>query len=299
MDEIKVLKKALLAGGEVLTRYFGRVNYELKGRANLLTEADLKSQQKVIAVIKKARPGHSFLAEEGALPRPMPAQAPYQRPMASDRPFGLEPEVGDLDRKPQASGIKPKGRGLWIIDPLDGTTNYAHTFPVAAVSIGFMAEGRVIAGGVFDPFRKELFLAGRGSGAFLNGRRIKVSDAPKLSSALLVTGFPYDRAEKADFYCSFFSKFMRISHDVRRMGAASLDLAWLAAGRTDGYWEFGLKPWDVAAGGLLVEEAGGKVTDFSGQSWKSLEAYGPQTLATNGKLHPGMLKIIKNLIKTN
>ncbi len=259
MEEIKVLKKALKAGGAVLTKYFGRVKYELKGRANLLTKADLRSQKEVITVIKKAFPGHAFLAEE--------------------------------------EGVRGCGAGpLWIIDPLDGTTNYAHTFPVSAVSIGFMAGGRIMAGGVFDPFRRELFLAGRGRGSFLNDRRIKVSTAPKLSAALLVTGFPYDRAEKVDYYCSFFSKFMRISHDVRRMGAASLDLAWLAAGRTDGYWEFGLKPWDVAAGSLLVEEAGGKVTDFSGRPWKRTEDYGAQTLATNGKIHAEMLKIIKKLV---
>ena len=265
MEEIKVLKKALEAGGTVLTEYFGRVKYELKGRANLLTKADLRSQKEVIAVIKKAFPGHAILAEEeGVLPRTLAASE--------------------------------KVRGLWIIDPLDGTTNYAHTFPVAAVSIGFMAGGRVMAGGVFDPFRRELFIAGRGRGSLLNDRRIKVSAAPKLSAALLVTGFPYDRAERADYYCSFFSKFMRISHDVRRMGAASLDLAWLAAGRTDGYWEFGLKPWDVAAGSLLVEEAGGKVTDFSGRPWKKTEDYGAQTLATNGKIHAEMLKIIKKLV---
>ncbi len=283
MEEIKVLKKALKAGGAVMTRYFGKVSYELKGRANLLTEADLKSQKEVIAVIRKAFPGHGILAEEGP----------------STRPFGLEPEIARPDRRPQALRIKPEEPGLWIIDPIDGTTNYAHTFPVSAVSIGFMAGGRVIAGGVFDPFRKELFLAGRGRGAFLNERRIKVSATPKLSSALLVTGFPYDRARKADFYCSFFSKFMRIAHDVRRMGAASLDLAWLAAGRTDGYWEFGLKPWDVAAGLLLVEEAGGKVTDFSGRPWKRTEDYGAQTLATNGLTHTAMLRIIKKILATD
>ena len=260
MEEIKVLKKALLAGGAVMTRYFGRVSYELKGRANLLTEADLKSQKEVIAVIKKAFPDHGFLAEE--------------------------------------EGMHGSGEGpLWIIDPLDGTTNYAHSFPIAAVSIGFLAGGRIMASGVFDPFRKELFLAKRGNGAFMNGRRLKVSAIPKISDALLVTGFPYDRAEKADFYCSFFTKFMRISHDVRRMGSASLDLAWLAAGRTDGYWEFGLKPWDVAAGGLLVEEAGGKVSDFSGRPWKKANDYGVQTLATNGKIHKEMLGIIKRTIK--
>jgi len=278
MEEIKVLKKALEAGGAVLTKYFGRVKYELKSRANLLTEADLRSQKEVIAVIKKAFPGHAILAEEGALSNTLTLSKNRQGPL------------------PRTLAASEKVRGLWIIDPLDGTTNYAHTFPIAAVSIGFMAGGKVMAGGVFDPFRRELFWAGRGRGSFLNERRNKVSASPKLSAALLVTGFPYDRAEKADYYCSFFSKFMRISHDVRRMGAASLDLAWLAAGRTDGYWEFGLKPWDVAAGSLLVEEAGGKVSDFSGRPWKKTEDYGAQTLATNGKIHAEMLKIIKKLI---
>ncbi|OGS06878.1 MAG: hypothetical protein A2270_08390 [Elusimicrobia bacterium RIFOXYA12_FULL_51_18] len=268
MREIKILKKALLSGGAVLRGYFGRVTYELKGRANLITKADLSSQRKVIAIIKKAFPCHDFLAEEAD----------------AQKPLGRGPE----ERK------KP----LWIIDPLDGTTNYAHTFPVAAVSIGFMAGGRIMAGGVFDPFRKELFLAERGRGAFMNGRRIKVSTAPKLARSLLVTGFPYDRAEKADFYCSFLSKFISISHDVRRMGSAALDLAWLAAGRTDGYWEFGLKPWDVAAGSLIVEEAGGKVTDFSGRPWKETGDYGPRTLATNGRIHSEMLTIIKGLIQS-
>jgi len=277
MREIKTLERALLAGGAVLRNCFGRVTYELKGRANLLTEADLRAQQKVAAIIKKAFPGHAILAEEAGLDSAL-ARRGSPRALAGPR--------------------AEKARGpLWIIDPLDGTTNYAHTFPVAAVSIGFMTGGRVTAGGVFDPFRKELFLAERGRGAFMNGRRIGVSAARELSRSLLVTGFPYDRAEKADFYCSFFSKFMRISHDVRRMGAASLDLCWLAAGRTDGYWEFGLKPWDVAAGSLIVEEAGGKVTDFSGRPWKGVGEYGARTLATNGRIHAEMLGLIKAELK--
>ena len=255
MEEIKILKKALLEGGKILSGYFGRVTYELKGRANLLTEADLKAQRKVISVIKRSFPDHGFLAEE--------------------------------------DGITATGSGpIWIIDPLDGTTNYAHGFPVSAVSIGFMAGGRMLAGGVYDPFRKELFSARRGRGAFLNSKRIKVSGVTKLERALLVTGFPYDRAERSDFYLSFFSAFMNISHDVRRMGAASLDMAWLAAGRTDGYWEFGLKPWDVAAGRLIVEEAGGKVTDLDGRPWAALADYGARTLASNGKIHGEMLKTI-------
>ena len=189
----------------------------------------------------------------------------------------------------------PNGR-LWIIDPLDGTTNYAHGFPAAAVSIGFSDNGVVKAAGVYDPFRRELFLARKGRGAFLNGRRLSVSKVPALSKALLVTGFAYDRAERAEFYCGFFAEFMKISHDVRRMGVASLDLCWLAAGRTDGYWEFGLKSWDVAAGGLIVEEAGGRVTDFAGKPWKVGAGMGSQTLATNGRLHASMLKLIRRRI---
>ncbi len=256
MKELSVLKEAALAGGRILAAKFGKVGYKLKGRANLLTEADLASQKEVIGIIRRAFPGDGFVAEENAV------EESYNR-------------------------------RVWIIDPLDGTTNYAHGFPAAAVSIGFAENGAVKAGGVCDPFRGELFLARKGKGAFLNGRRLNVSKVPSVSKALLVTGFAYDRAEKAEFYCGFFSDFMKISHDVRRMGAASLDFCWLAAGRTDGYWEFGLKPWDVAAGGLIVQEAGGRVTDFSGKPWAVNAAMGSRTLATNGRLHSRMMRIIR------
>jgi myo-inositol-1(or 4)-monophosphatase len=269
--EIKTLKKALSEGGAVLRACFGRVSYRLKGRANLLTEADLRSQRKIIAAIKRDFPGHGFIAEEAG----------------GSRAPGPEATAGQ------------QGGPVWVIDPLNGTTNYAHTFPTAAVSIAFMAGGRVLAGGVLDPFRKELFIAERGRGAFLNGRRIEVSSAPTLARSLLVTGFPYDRAKKAGFYCSFLEKFLVLSHDVRRMGSASLDLAWLAAGRTDGYWEFGLKPWDVAAGSLLVEEAGGKITDFSGKPWKEAGDYGAQLLATNRNIHAEMLSVITRILRSN
>jgi len=256
MKETGILEKAVLAGGRVLADKFGKVSYRLKGRANLLTEADLASQKTVIAVIRKAFPADGFLAEES------PAKE------------------------------TPNGR-LWIIDPLDGTTNYAHGFPAAAVSIGFAEKGVIKAGAVYDPFRKELFLAEKDHGAFVNGNRLSVSGVPSVAQALLVTGFAYDRAERAEFYCGFFSEFMKLSHDVRRMGAASLDLCWLAAGRTDGYWEFGLKPWDVAAGKLIVEEAGGRVTDFRGRPWKAVGGMGAQTLASNGRVHAEMLRVIK------
>lgn len=256
MKEFSVLKEAALAGGRILAAKFGKVGYRLKGRANLLTEADLASQKAVISVIRRAFPQDGFMAEE----------SPVER--------------------------SANGR-LWIIDPLDGTTNYAHSFPAAAVSVAFAENDSVRAGAVYDPFRRELFTAQKGKGAFLNGRRLKVSGVPSLSKALLVTGFAYDRAERAEFYCGFFAEFMKLSHDVRRMGAASLDFCWLAAGRTDGYWEFGLKPWDVAAGGLVAREAGGRVTDFAGKPWAVDESMGAQTLATNGRLHQAMLRIIR------
>ncbi len=260
MKEFSVLKEAALEGGKVLAAKFGKVGYRLKGRANLLTEADLASQKAVIAVIRRAFPEDGFMAEE----------SPVEN--------------------------SPNGR-LWIIDPLDGTTNYAHSFPAAAVSVAFAEHGSVRFGAVYDPFRREFFTAQEGKGAFLNGRRLKVSGVPSLSKALLVTGFAYDRAEKAEFYCGFFVEFMKLSHDVRRMGAASLDFCWLAAGRTDGYWEFGLKPWDVAAGGLVVREAGGMVTNFSGKPWPVGESMGAQTLATNGRLHPAMLRVIRRRLR--
>ncbi len=260
MKELSILKKAALAGGGILKAKFGKVGYRLKGRANLLTEADLASQAKVISVIKAAFPEDGFMAEESD-----PVETPNRR--------------------------------LWIIDPLDGTTNYAHGFPAAAVSIGFAERGRVKAAGVYDPFRDELFLARRGGGATLNGRRLRVGSVASVDKALLVTGFPYDRAEKAAFYCGFFEEFMKLSHDVRRMGVASLDLCWVAAGRTDGYWEFGLKPWDVAAGGLIVEEAGGKAGDFSGRPWASVPAMGAETLAANPRLHAAMLRLIRRRLR--
>ncbi|OGR78846.1 MAG: hypothetical protein A2X32_08335 [Elusimicrobia bacterium GWC2_64_44] len=261
MKELEVLKKAALAGGKILADKFGKVGYRLKGRANLLTAADLASEKAVKAVIRRAFPDDGFMAEESPLEE------------------------------------TPNGR-LWIIDPLDGTTNYAHGFPAAAVSIGFSERGVLKAGGVCDPFRNELFLASKGGGAFVNGRRLRVTSTPSLDKSLLVSGFAYDRAERADFYCGFFSEFMRISHDVRRMGAASLDLCWLAAGRTDGYWEFGLKPWDVAAGKVILEEAGGRATDFSGKPWRVGPGLGAETLATNGRIHAPMLKIIRRRLAT-
>ncbi len=256
MSRRATLVAALRAAGKVLTRNFGKVGYRQKRRADLLTAADLESQRVILDAIVRAHPDDDFKAEEDE--------------------------------------VKLTGsEWLWVIDPLDGTTNYAHGYPASCVSIGLLRNGRPALGGVVDPFRGELFLAEKGKGAFMNGRRLRVSAASKVSESLLITGFAYDRAERADFYLKRFKAFIKVSHDVRRSGSAALDMAWIAAGRADGFWEFKLNPWDVAAGALLVAEAGGKVTDFAGKPWTDWRKMGAETLATNGRVHAGMLKVLR------
>jgi myo-inositol-1(or 4)-monophosphatase len=255
MTRPELLRSTILRAGAVLNRYFGKVGYKQKRRADLLTVADLESQKVILSAIRRAFPNDDYKAEED-----------------ETRLTGAE--------------------YLWIIDPLDGTTNYAHGYPMSCVSIGVLRNGKPYLGGVYDPFRKELFLAENGNGAYLNGKKIHVSKTPKVEASLLITGFAYDRAERPDFYLARFKAFLTRSHDVRRSGSAALDMAWIAAGRADGFWEFKLNPWDVAAGLLLVTEAGGKVTDFSGRPWKDWRKMGEQTLATNGRVHAEMLAIL-------
>ena len=179
----------------------------------------------------------------------------------------------------------------WVIDPLDGTVNFIHGIPQASVSIAVEKGGVVLAGGVFDPFRNELFMAARGKGATMNGRKIAVSKETVPLRSLLITGFPYDHQMNARHHAEILTPFLATMADVRRFGSAAIDLSWIACGRADAYFEFKLNPWDVAAGWLLVEEAGGKVTDFSG---KPLSLEKPdETVATNGRLHP---KILKNFL---
>lgn len=250
------LHEALDKAGRVMRKRFGKVTMRYKGRANIVTAADLESQEAVLSVIRRRFPGHDFRAEEDA--------------------------------------VKDTGSDfVWIIDPLDGTTNYAHGYPVSCVSIGLLHRRRPLVGGVYDPFRDELFAAEAGRGARLNGRKMSVSRIAGLESSLLITGFAYDRAERSRYYVEFYRKFMTLCHDVRRSGCAALDLAWIAAGRADGFWEFNLSPWDVAAGMLLVAEAGGKVTNFSGTPWTRYNEFGKETLATNGRVHGTMLAILK------
>lgn len=228
-----------------------RVTY--KGAVNLVTEMDLLSEKIIVSIIRRHYPNHNILAEE---------KTTRQR----NSPF------------------------RWIVDPLDGTTNYAHGYPIFCVSIALEKEGKIILGVVYDPMRDELFLAERKKGARLNGKKIHVSSASKLSLSLLATGFPYDLRESLVNNFDHFHNFALRVHAVRRAGSAALDLCYVAAGRFDGFWEMKLGSWDLAAGSLIVREAEGKVTDFSG---KSLGLDGQNVLASNGKIHQEMIEVLK------
>lgn len=252
---MQTLKLALESAGKAVRRRFGKVGYRLKGEANLVTDADLASQKAAIGVIKKAFPQHDFLGEENARKN---TGSPY----------------------------------TWVIDPIDGTTNFAHTFPQCSISIALFYKNQVILGGVLNPITNEMFLAQKGKGSTLNGKKIHVSHVKKVHEALLVTGFPYNRNKIMPELLARFERCLRASHDVRRLGSAALDLCWVAAGRLDGYWEQNLNPWDVAAGTLILTEAGGKVTDFNGKKWTKMQDFGHQVLASNGKIHSELKTIV-------
>jgi myo-inositol-1(or 4)-monophosphatase len=220
----RTLLEALATAGKIIRSNFGKQQkITKKGRFNLVTEIDKASEKAVVGLILKRFPDHSILAEES------PAV------------------IG--------SGCR------WIIDPIDGTTNFAHGFPIVSVSIGFERDGRLEMGGVFDPFRKELFLAERGKGATLNGKRIHVSRAATLEDSLLATGFPYDRNINPDDYLGMLRFFLTRIQGIRRGGSAAIDLCYVACGRFDGYYEMKLSPWDKAGGMMIVEEAGGAEKD--------------------------------------
>ncbi|HZG40179.1 MAG TPA: inositol monophosphatase family protein [Nodosilinea sp.] len=241
--------EAALAAGAVLQHHWGNLTtIDEKGRSgDLVTEADRKAEAAVMAVLERhLPPDHGILAEESGVIR--------------DREAGL----------------------LWAIDPLDGTTNYTHQYPFCAVSIGLLAEGEPVLGVVYDPIHRDLFRAATGLGATCNRRPIRVSTTDTLAQSLLVTGFAYDRRETADNNYAEFCHFTHLTQGVRRGGAAAIDLAYVACGRLDGYWERGLAPWDMAAGIALVREAGGKVTAYDGTS---MDVMSGRLLATNGSLH--------------
>ena len=254
----QVLREALQGAGAILKEtIFERRIVAEKGELNLVTETDRRSEDLIVQTILTHFPDHAILTEES----PARGKSPYR----------------------------------WIIDPVDGTTNFAHTFPVACVSIAFEDHGKIAVGGIYDPFRKELFYAERGRGALLNEKPIVVSQNPMLDHSLLATGFPYDRRQNVDVYLSVFKAFTMRVHGIRRTGAAALDIAYVASGRLDGFWENKLRSWDVAAASLMVEEAGGKLSDFRGMPLNLSNPdtdWVPQMVASNGFIHDEMIEVL-------
>jgi myo-inositol-1(or 4)-monophosphatase len=263
VEKIQNTKTELLAtairiareAGALLLDYYRRgVRVEYKGEVDIVTEADRASEQLIIEKLRQHFPDHAVVAEEGG-------------------------------------GHSGASAYRWFIDPLDGTTNFAHTFPMFCVSMAVEREGELLAGVIFDPTRDELFTAERGSGARLNNQPIRVSRVSRLEEALVATGFPSKKRHK-NANIHYYHQISMRSHGVRRAGSAALDLAYLAAGRLDGFWEFNLHPWDFAAGRLMVEEAGGKVTDMNGQPHRMDSAH---TAGSNGLLHAQLLEAFQEI----
>ena len=254
MKELTIAKQAAREAGRILLSYFGNLkDIQFKsGRRDPVSEADKASEALIAGIIKDVFPTHGFLAEEKT--------------------------AWDGDG------------GRWIVDPLDGTVNYSHGFPCFCVSIAYERDGDVLVGVVHDPVRREMFYALKGKGAFLNGKSLNVSKTPKLANSLIVTGFPYDLDRRPDKILRLFNKMTTASQGMRRLGSAALDLCYIAAGRFDGYWEFGLKPWDTAAGTLIVTEAGGKVTSLSGGPFHFMDS--SEILVSNSKIHNEMQKTL-------
>lgn len=253
-----MLKSTLLqateAAGNVIRR-FAETDFTIsnkEGLNNLVTEADHASEKAIIEIIKQNFPEHHILSEE----------------------------CGDLVQDSQYK---------WIIDPIDGTVNFAHGIPICCVSIGVEHEGRMVLGAIYNPFIGELFVAERGKGATLNNLPISVSKKSKLEHACLVTGFPYNYLDEPNGPLQTFERFIRKGIPVRRLGSAAIDLAWVACGRFDGFYEHKLQAWDSAAGFLLVEEAGGKVTNLKGDTYSP---YQPGIVATNGIVHEDLVRVV-------
>lgn len=252
-DYIRVLNEALDAGGQVLKRYYGCVDsYDTKSsERDLVTVADRSSEQAIRRVIRAYYPDHEILGEEQGLDTA--GQAEFR----------------------------------WIIDPLDGTTNFAHGVPIFAVSIAMEHRGEIVVGGVYNPVTDEKFLAERGSGAQLNGDSIRVSHVSNLSQSLLVTGFPHSSREVLELCLRELSFFLGKVHGVLRLGAAALDMCFVACGRLEVFWQRNLNPWDTAAGSLIATEAGGMVTDFHGHKFSP---YGKELVCSNGSVHAEFLQ---------
>jgi myo-inositol-1(or 4)-monophosphatase len=233
-----------------------KIGYQLKAEFDLVTEADRSSERLIVERLRAAFPSHSIVAEEGG-------------------------------------GQEGSSEYRWYVDPLDGTTNFAHGFPAFNVTMALERAGELIAGVIFDPLRNEMFTAERGSGAFLNNERIHVSKVPAIESSLVATGFP-SRKRHENVNVHFYYQLAMLSHGVRRAGSAALDLAYVGCGRLDAFWEFGLNPWDVAAGVLLIEEAGGVCSDMHGAK---LNLRGPHILADNGLIHQEILSLFGEIFQ--
>jgi myo-inositol-1(or 4)-monophosphatase len=256
-----MLKQTLLeaaeAGAKVLKQYFNgplAISHK-EGVNNLVTEADLASEKVIIATIKRNFPAHFIMSEE----------------------------VGELTMDSEYK---------WIIDPIDGTINFAHGIPICCVSIGLEKAGEMIMGAVYNPLMNEFYFAQKGFGASLNNKKIQVSKKQELAKSCLVTGFPYTYLDEPNGPLQSFERFIRKGVPVRRLGSAAIDLCWVAAGRFDGFYEHKLNAWDSAAGFLLVQEAGGTVTDFKGHKYSP---YQPQIIASNGIIHQELLDAVNNV----
>jgi myo-inositol-1(or 4)-monophosphatase len=259
-DYIGTASEIARRAGALLLEYLARgvkTEYKGAGTVDVVTEADRASEKLIVESLRAAFPDHGIVGEEG-------------------------------------SRSHPTGEYLWYVDPLDGTTNFAHGFPVFCVSIGLAKKNEVIAGVVFDPTRNELFAAERGSGASLNGKRIHVSQVSTLGESLLGTGFP-SKKRHLNPNIHFYHQLTLKSHGLRRAGSAALDLSCVASGRYDGYWEFNLNAWDTSAGVLLVEEAGGKVTHVDGTKFDV--AASRDVLATNGRIHQELMDEMQAVIQ--
>ena len=243
------------AGQLLLEKFDRNIKVSKKGDINLVTEADLASEALIIERIRSYYPKHAILAEESG----------------------------------NAVIIGGENTWKWIIDPLDGTTNYAHGYPCFCVTLALEHDGEIVVGVTFDPTRNELFAAESGRGASLNNKPIRVSQTENLGDALIVTGFPYDFKRRGNF-TRHLTEFMLSSRGVRRDGSAAIDMAYVACGRFDGFWEEGLNPWDMAAGVLLIEEAGGQVSNYNGSKFS---IYAPPIVASNGLIHSQMLNVLR------
>ena len=250
----QTLIEATLAGGKIMQENFDKTFsiFNKEGINNLVTEVDHKSEQVIIEAIKKHFPDHFILSEE-------------------------------------AGALEQNSEYKWIIDPIDGTVNYANGIPICCVSIGIELNGKMEMGAVYNPFMNEFYFAQRGFGATLNDRKIQVSTQSSLVKSCMVTGFPYTYLDMANGPLQVFEKFIRRGIPVRRLGSAAIDLCWVAAGRFDGFYEHKLSAWDSAAGFIIVEEAGGKVTDLKGDYYNP---YQPGLVATNGLIHDALVKVV-------